>query len=182
MRKIINKCGKETTAREVMQSILAEEAGEDIPLPQRVNEGEPPLNPNVYSDGSLKNPGVGPHWMIGGIGVWWPARKEEVLPETEVEERYTRSSFEEAGYRAWNAFNNLRNSSTRCEIGASLLAMNPPVPTNIGVDNQTCVEGTNETIQHEIGRAGAVLRTPAGAPKLGGTRTKLHQESISAKP
>ena len=34
MRKIINKCGKETTAREVMQSILADEAGEDLPLPE----------------------------------------------------------------------------------------------------------------------------------------------------
>ena len=65
-----------------MQSILADEADEDIPLPQRVKEGEPPENPNVYSDGSLKNPGVGPHWMIGGIGVWWPERKEDVLPET----------------------------------------------------------------------------------------------------
>ena len=107
--------------------------------------------------------------------MWWPERKEEVLPEIEVEERYTRSSFDIAGYRAWNAFNNLRNSSTRCEIGASLLAMNPPVPTDIGVDNQTRVEGTNEIIQHAIRKAGAVLRTPAGAPELGGTRTELHQ-------
>ena len=88
--------------------------------------------------------------MVGGIGVWWPRRKQSVLPETEVEAKYTRSCFEEAGYRAWNAFNNLRNSSTRCEIGASLLAMNPPVSANVGVDNKTCVDGTNEIIQHAI--------------------------------
>ena len=165
-----------------MQSILADEAGEDLPMPQRLGDRPPPEEPNVYSDGSLKNPGVGPHWMIGGIGVWWPGRAKEDLPGTEVEARYTRSQFEEAGCRAWNAFNNLRNSSTRCEIGASLLAMSPPVSANIGVDNQTCVDGTNDIIGHAIQKAEAVLRNPQGAPKLGGTRTKLHQDSISRKP
>jgi len=68
MRKVIDKCGPDITAREVMQNILAEEAGEDLPLPERLPDQKPPEDPNVYSDGSLKNPGVGPHWMIGGIG------------------------------------------------------------------------------------------------------------------
>ena len=99
-----------------------------------------------------------------------------------MEARYTRSWFEEAGYRAWNAFNNLRNSSTRCEIGASLLAMSPPISANIGVDNKTCVDGTNEIIEHAIHRSETVLRNPQGAPKLGGTRTKLHQDSIGRTP
>ena len=98
MRKIINKCGKETTAREVMQSILADEAAEDLPLPETLEDQPPPEEPNVYSDGSLKHPGVRPHWMIGGIEVWWPGRVKEDLPETEVEERYTRSTFEAAVY------------------------------------------------------------------------------------
>jgi len=84
MRSIINKCGKETTAREVMQSILADEAGEDLPLPERIEDEAPPQEPNVYSDGSLKHPGVGPHWMIGGMGVWWHKMVKKDLPETMV--------------------------------------------------------------------------------------------------
>ena len=182
MRKIIDKCGGGITAREVMQHVLAEEAGEDLPLPEKLQDQEPPENPNVYSDGSLKNPGVGPHWMVGGIGVWWPGRTEEKQPRTKVEEKYTRSSFEGAGLRMWNAFNDLRNSSTRCEVGAALLAMNPPIATNIGVDNQTCVEGTNEIAEHAIRKSRTTRRTAGGAPILGGTKTKLHQKSVSKKP
>ena len=34
----------------------AEEAGEDLPLPETLLDQEPPENTNVYSDGSLKNP------------------------------------------------------------------------------------------------------------------------------
>ena len=114
--------------------------------------------------------------------MWWPGRREETQPKTEVEEWYSRSNFEGAGPRMWNAFNDLRNSSTRCEMGASLLAMNPPVATNIGVDNQTCVDGTNDIAEHAIRKSETVLRTTGGAPILGGTKMKLHQKSISKKP
>ena len=114
--------------------------------------------------------------------MWWPGRKEETQPKTEVEEKYSRSIFERAGLRMWNAFNNLRNSSTRCEMGASLIAMNPPVAANIGVDNETCVNGTNDIAEHAVQRSNTVLRTTGGAPILGGTKTKLHQKSVSKKP
>ena len=60
--------------------------------------------------------------------------------------------------------------------------MSPPISANIGVDNKTCVDGTNEIIAHAINRSETVFRNPQGAPKLGGTRTTLHQGSISGKP
>ena len=144
MRKIIDACDPATTAREVMQNLLYDEGQHDLPLPEWVANEAPPKDPNVYGDGSLKNPGVGPHWMVGGIGVWWPGRRPEHLPLSPTEERYTRSSFEEAGYRVWGIFNNLRNSSTRCETGAALVAMSPKVDTNIGIDNKTSVDTGND--------------------------------------
>ncbi len=68
-----------------MQSILNEDAGDELPMPERLPYQEPPEESNVDSDGSLKNPGVGPHWMVGGFRVWWPGRKEIDLPRTEAE-------------------------------------------------------------------------------------------------
>ena len=60
--------------------------------------------------------------------------------------------------------------------------MNPPVAANIGVDNKICVDGTNEIAQHAIKKGETILRTPSGAPMLGGSKTKLHQNSVSKKP
>ena len=60
--------------------------------------------------------------------------------------------------------------------------MNPPIAANIGVDNQTCVNGTNEIAEHAVKKGEAVLRTPKGAPILGGNKTRLHQNSVSRKP
>ena len=46
---------EECTAREMMQSMLEQRAGsEQIEKPRKV-EGTPPQDPNVYSDGSVKN-------------------------------------------------------------------------------------------------------------------------------
>ena len=81
--------------------------------------------------------------MVGSIGVWWPGRRPEHLPLSPTEERYSRSSFEEAGYRVWGIFNILRNNSTRCETGAALVAKSPKVETNIGIDNKTSVDTGN---------------------------------------
>ena len=31
--------------------------------------------------------------MVGGIGAWWPGRREEDIPMSEIEARYTRNFF-----------------------------------------------------------------------------------------
>ena len=153
-----------------MQHHINEEEGEELQMPQHIATKPSPPDPNGYSDGSLKNPGVGPHWMIGGIGVWWLGRKEATLPQTEAGRKFSTRTFDQQWYRAWNAFNNLHNSSTRCEIGASLLAMQPPVPVNIGVDNLTCVRTGHAIIGHASEKKND-LRTPEGAPRPGGRKT-----------
>jgi hypothetical protein len=91
MRKIINVCDARITAREVMQNLLHDEKQEDLPLPEWVANKTPPKDPNVYGDGSLKHPGVGPHWMVGGLGVWWPGRKPGDIEESITEEWYTKT-------------------------------------------------------------------------------------------
>ena len=166
MRMIIKICGANITAREVMQSLLHDEGQHDLPLPEWVANKTPPENPNVYGDGSLKNPGVGSHWMVGGFGVWWPGRKPGDIEESTTEEWYTKNEYEEAGYRIWGVFNNLRNDSTRCEIGAGLVSMSPAVETNIGIDNKACVDISNDIIDHARRKAKTVLRTKGGAPIL----------------
>ena len=62
------------TARELIQHLTKTEGCKDIPLPEQVKEGLcMPPEPNVYSDGSVKNP-RGLHWKVGGVGVWWQNR------------------------------------------------------------------------------------------------------------
>ena len=47
---------QQVTAREVVRTIAKfETEGRDLPKPKAINE-EAPSEPNVYSDGSLKNP------------------------------------------------------------------------------------------------------------------------------
>ena len=94
MKEINEKCGSRFSARAIMQHHINEEEGEELPMPQHIATKQPPPEPNAYSDGSLKNPGVGPPWMIGGIGVWWPGRKETTIPQTEAERKFSRTTFE----------------------------------------------------------------------------------------
>ena len=176
------------TAREVMESITAEEHEGILTMPKMGGkvEGTAPKNINAYSDGSLKHT-KGHFWQVGGAGVWWPGRKEDSLsPE---EKRYAQYKMyqEKAdifdreakegreGVMLWNAFNTRLNSSTRCELGAAILALLSPLTLNIGVDNATVVTRGNEIIDH-LRKQEAVERKDAkGIKKLGGTLSVLHR-------
>ena len=58
--------GNKHIARELIQYMTAAGECKDLPLPERVKEGCcMPEKPNVYSDGSVKNP-RGLHWKVGG--------------------------------------------------------------------------------------------------------------------
>ena len=95
---------------------------------------KPPSKPNVYSDGSVHNP-ASHFWQVGGIGVFWPRRSltDESLSDTEYKYMHTEQRLE--GVRLWSNFNNLRNSSTRCEIGAAMVALSTDQAVNIGIDS-----------------------------------------------
>ena len=77
--------GDNTTAREHMQHRINEHDGIDLPLPEEVKYGQVPEKPNVFSDGSVKNPKEAT-WRIGGAGTWWPGRKIETMRASETEE------------------------------------------------------------------------------------------------
>ena len=71
-------------AREIMVALTKKEEDEEEVIPSIAEqfEGEAPVLPNVFSDGSVKNT-KGPFWHLGGAGVWWPERKAESITEQE---------------------------------------------------------------------------------------------------
>ena len=91
--------------------------------------------------------------------------------------QFMRHRIDEQGFTAWNVYNDLQNSSTRTEIGASLMAMQPKVAVNVGIDNEATVNIGNEIIQHQVERKDARLKMGSGGLRLGGTLSKLHRES-----
>ena len=80
----------------------------------------------------------------------------------------------EQGFTAWNVYNDLQNSSTRTEIGAALMAMQPKVAINVGIDNEATVSIGNGITQHQIMRKDMRMKTKSGGLRLGGTFSKLH--------
>ena len=140
-------------AREYVQHHTDNAGCEQLPQPDPVTiDQEIPEKTNVYSDGSLRNP-RGLFWHIGGIGVWWPHRNLEEQPLTPNETKHTRHEYKEGyGMKMWNSFNGLSGSSTRCEIGAALIAMQPPVATHIGIDNKAVVDRGTELTNHHARR------------------------------
>ena len=86
VRKIDETEGaQEITAREIMTELTKSGDDAEIVKPrieQRVDE-EAPEKSNAYSDGCLKHV-KGPFWHLGGVGVWWPNRKQEQLTSDET--------------------------------------------------------------------------------------------------
>ena len=98
------------------------------PLPGKVEEGQcMPEKPNVYSDGSVKNP-RGLRWKAGGVGIWWQNRDMGKRPLTEAEELYTHQQTCGVATSLWTCFKDTQNSSTRCELGAAIFGVTPPDP------------------------------------------------------
>ena len=121
--------------------------------------------------------------------MWWPDRSKEDLSEEEKNFAQFETYKEPAdifdcesragreGVMLWNAFNTRLNSSTRCELGAAILALLSPINVNIGIDNATVVKKRDEIINH-LRRQEAVDRRDAkGNNKLGGTFSILHRPS-----
>ena len=109
--------------------------------------------------------------------MWWPDRKVSEDPLEENELTFMCSEQTDFGVRGWNAFNFLRNSSTRTEIGASLLARMPKKAVNIGIDSSSTIKKGEQIIEHETKTNKAKLRDEGGALLLGGENSPLHRES-----
>ena len=70
----------------------------------------------------------------------------------------------------WSVFNNLKNSSTRCEVAATLVGMLPKGGVHLGVDNDATVGKGTKIIEHQRKRKQATLRNEKGELILGGTQ------------
>ena len=77
----------------------------------------------------------------------------------------------------WTPFNTRLNSSTRCELGAAILAFLAPFGINIGIDNATVVEKGNAIIQHLRRQADEECLDQRGGKLLGGSKSILHRKS-----
>ena len=163
------------TARECMQGATARtDKMTKLPLPPRIN-GTPPDQPNGYTDGSYVNP-TGHFWSLGGVGVWWPKR-ETADGIAQAEEAYTHVEQLAQGTLMWQTFNDLRGSSTRCEIGAMLLAMLREEPIHIGTDSQAMLTKLQQMLDHAKDKEKAELHTKEGKMKIGGKVSPLHAET-----
>ena len=79
--------------------------------------------------------------------------------------------------KLWNVFNNLKNSFTRCEIGAAIVSMSPPVAVNIGIDSMAALKKGMAINEHQEKKEKQDLESSDGVLELGGNLSPLHRES-----
>ena len=63
----------------------------------------------------------GLRWATGFVGIWGPGEAKEEVNFAQCEEK-------EDGMMLWNVYNQLKKSSTRTEIAATIVAMLQPPP------------------------------------------------------
>ena len=81
----------------------------------------------------------------------------------------------------WNAFTDLRSSSTRCEIAAALMAIQQKKKVRVGVDNLGVVKKGTCITNHQNAQKDAVFRNEKGGLCLGGEISPLHREFPTTK-
>ena len=77
----------------------------------------------------------------------------------------------------WSPFNARLNSSTRCELGAAIVAMVSPYGLNIWIDNATVVERGNAIIEHQRKQLAHRNLDQQAAKRVGGGTARLHRTS-----
>ena len=97
-----------------------------------------PTLPNVYTDGSYKNP-AHPCYGLGGAGVWWPLRNVDTHPLSPNEVDCTHHSISPDGVGLWAAVGGPRLSSTRTEIIGAIGAMINSGVAHVGSDSRNFV-------------------------------------------
>ena len=64
-------------------------------------------------------------------------------------------------------FDNFKNSSTRCEIGAAIVSMSPPVAVNIGIDSMAALKKGMTIKEHQEKKEKQDLKSSDGVLELG---------------
>ena len=121
--------------------------------------------------------------------MWWPNRSLESLTHEEKKiaehcqvEPNTCITDPEAfdnpgGVMLWATFNAKLNTSTRCELGAAIVALLSPYGVNIGIDNAAVVDKGNQIINHLRRQADEQLMDNKGDKLIGGRTSSLHRKS-----
>ena len=82
----------------------------------------------------------------------------------------------------WTSYNELSNSSTRCEAGGARMAIQCDGPVHTGIDNQTTVTMCNNIVEHQTKRRDVKIFTEQGAMIIGGMTSHLHRRSMNKRP
>ena len=107
-----------------------------------------PDEPNVFADGSYKNPKARYYGLLG-YGVYWAHRCEESAPvEQHERDIMDGSEHHKDGCIIFGHLKGLRGSSTRAELASIILALAKYGPMHIGCDNLNAVKGLKCIIQH----------------------------------
>ena len=124
-------------ARQLMAAIRHSDEPVTMEPPSRCT-ARPPATPNVYTDGSFKNP-QHQKWALGGFGLWWPGRDMQQHPPSNNEHRFTNTKQQDGGTRMWAAVTGHYCSSHRTELAAGLVAIHSEGPVTLRADNLSFV-------------------------------------------
>ena len=137
---------KNFNARQAFQALRGGTPSMDFQDIETVNE-DPPDEPNVFNDGSLKVPN-NQFWSLGGLGVWWSNRGLQHMPITDNEIAYTHNAKQGEGLAMWASIPGFRYSSTRTEIAAGIVALFANGPVHQASDNMAFVRFANHLLSH----------------------------------
>ena len=77
----------------------------------------------------------------------------------------------------WCPFNTLLNSSTRTELAAAIVAILPPVPVHIGIDNAAVVGKGSQIIKYYDDEERIRKEEKGERRKLGGASSRLRRKT-----
>ena len=141
-----------SNARQYMATLRTQGETDKIAMPAQCQECAPET-PNVYTDGSLKNPRYH-QWSQGGFGIWWPSRNLTTKPLSSAEEDYTLHEHDDQGVKMWGWLPGGRSSSTRTELAAGLIAATGPGGIHQATDSRAYSDMVNALLAGKKPRGG----------------------------
>ena len=91
-----------------------------------------------------------------------------------IEMTYLEHEWKYQGCMQWASFNELKNSSTRCEMGGARMSMQKDGPVHVGIDNQATVGAVTAITEHQHKRKETKLTNAEGGLIVGGNTTPYH--------
>ena len=135
-------------ARQVIQKLRGGHVSCEIAIDDESCSLSPPDCPNVYSDGSLKNPRNW-YWGMGGYGVVWSSRDLRNQPLSQNELDYAYHEVDRDTVSFWGAMPGHINSSTRTELAAGILALCGKGPIHQGTDSKAFMDKATRILNGE---------------------------------